>query len=147
LEGIPKSPDLEAAMRHSLLVVALLTFSSNFAFAQTIDGAAAGVRPPPAAHTEQALHSTPARQDSAAAQRSMAPYLLIGALAGGVVGFLLEEDFHDDFCTPGPGVTCSSSHDGIGVVIGAGLGALAGWIVYAVTAPGPAPSSSSPAPR
>ena len=135
-------------MRRSLLVVALLSILSVPAFAQTIGGAAAGVRPPSTVSTEPSPRFLPAPQDSSTARRHVAPYLLIGALAGGVVGFLLEDDFHDDFCTPGPGVSCSSDYDGIGVVIGAGLGALAGWIVYLITEPRtPSPEPSTPPAR
>ena len=132
-------------MRRSLLVVALISCTAVPVFAQTIDGAAAGVRRSSASSMERSPRVVAAPQDFTTARRSMAPYLLIGALAGGVVGFLLEEDFHDDFCTPGPGVSCSSDYDGIGVVIGAGLGALAGWIVYAITEPA-APSPAPPTP-
>ena len=84
-----------------------------------------------------------AMQDTAR-RRSIAPYLLVGALAGALIGAAVEADFHDDFCTPGPGVSCSSDYDGIGIVIGAGLGALAGWVIYALTSPPAAPAPSSP---
>ena len=131
-------------MRRSLLVVALIACTAVPVIAQTIDGAATGVRQSSAVSMERSPRVVAAPQDSTTARRSVAPYLLIGALAGGLVGFLLEEDFHDDFCTPGPGVSCSSDYDGIGVVIGAGLGALAGLIVYAITGPPPSSVPTSP---
>lgn len=129
-------------MRRALLVVALLTFPGPVS-AQTIDRAAAGVRASSTVSTESSPRPGLVQQESDTARRRAAPYLLVGALAGAVVGYLLEDSFHDDFCTPGPGVTCSSDYDGIGVVIGAGLGALAGWMVYVISEPRTAAASPS----
>ena len=126
----------------ALAVLPLAALSS-----QQLDRAVMGIAPRAIladAHRTPLTH--PAAQDTAGTRRSLAPYLLVGALVGGVVGLLLEQDFHDDFCTPGPGVSCSSDYDGIGVVIGAGLGMLGGWIVYALSEP-PAQPPPSPSPQ
>jgi hypothetical protein len=78
------------------------------------------------------------------ARRSVAPFLAGGALVGAMFGGLLAVSFHGSFCgPPGPGYTCSSTSLVSGAVIGAGVGVLAGWLLWALTNPAKSPSRGS----
>jgi hypothetical protein len=119
-------------------VAALLLLAASPGAAQQLAAAVVGARQPLPVDTRSAsaarygLPIVMPAQDTARG-RSVAPYLLIGALVGGVVGLVLESDFHDDFCS-GEFTSCSSDWNGIGLVIGAGVGMLGGLIIYAVSA-------------
>jgi hypothetical protein len=70
-------------------------------------------------------------------RRSIKPFLVGGAIVGAVVGGLLAASFNDSFCgEPAPGYSCSSTSPVAGAMIGAGVGLLAGWLVWALTNPG-----------
>ena len=80
------------------------------------------------------------------ARRSVVPFLVGGAPAGALVGGLLAVSFHDSFCgDPAPGYTCSSTSPAAGAVIGAGVGVLAGWLLWALTRPAESPRALAPA--
>lgn len=109
--------------------------------AQVVQRSAVGVADHPAATVvRQADRASPMRvgvADTTRSRRSALPYVLGGALAGALVGGLVAKGFDDDFCgDPQPGTTCSSTGTMGGVVIGAGVGLLAGWLVWAMTAQG-----------
>jgi hypothetical protein len=65
-------------------------------------------------------------------QRVM-PFLLGGAVLGGIIGGVMAASY--SFCSgdPQPGVYCTSTDPATGVVIGAAVGIAAGWLVWAVT--------------
>ncbi len=82
--------------------------------------------------------------DTAQSQRRhpMAPFLVGGAIVGGVLGGMLAASY-DPCGEPQPGVTCMSTSPTTGVLLGVGLGLAAGWVLWAITAPAqPAPTAS-----
>jgi hypothetical protein len=69
-------------------------------------------------------------------RRSMRPFLVGGAVVGALVGGVLATSFNDSFCgEPAPGYSCSSTSPLAGTMIGAAVGVLAGWLVWALTNP------------
>ncbi len=126
-----------------LLALALIAGLATKGGAQHAAQAAAGARhvsrPAPERPTgDLRLLSRTAATDSA--RRSAAPFLMGGALAGAVVGGLLAASFHDSFCgDAAPGYTCSSTSPAAGALIGAGVGVIAGWILWTFTKPADSP--------
>lgn len=80
------------------------------------------------------LHGVVASPDSTETRRPrLAPFAIGGIIVGGAVGALLAAT--NDFCgEPSPGYSCSSTDTGTGVVIGAGIGLLAGLLTWTVVA-------------
>jgi hypothetical protein len=77
------------------------------------------------------------------ARPSATPYVLVGAFGGALVGGLLAASFESDFCsTPSTGTTCTGNATAQGVVIGAGVGALAAWLYWSMRRPAGATSAS-----
>lgn len=71
--------------------------------------------------------------DTARRQPAKTPFLLGGLVVGGFVGGLLASSY--SFCgEPQPGVTCTSTDTATGVVIGAGIGLIAGFLAWAIAA-------------
>jgi hypothetical protein len=63
---------------------------------------------------------------------SVKPFLLGGAILGGMIGGALASSYNP--CGESqPGVYCTSTDVATGVVIGAGVGIVAGWFAWAVT--------------
>lgn len=66
-------------------------------------------------------------------RRSATPWVLGGAGVGAVVGAVLTKSFSDDFCPESrPGYACSGTSTAEGAMIGAALGAFAGWVTWSM---------------
>lgn len=71
--------------------------------------------------------------DTAETKQRAMPFLLGGAVLGGIVGGVMAASY--SFCSddPPPGVYCTSTDPATGVVIGAAVGIAVGWLAWAVT--------------
>jgi hypothetical protein len=123
-----------------LMVVVAMAGASPFAAqAQYVAHASVGVRATsPDGHDSRSRPSlgvlVPAQPEQAGSGKTT--YVVGGMLVGAITGALLASAFHSDFCgAPSPGVTCSSTSVGEGLVIGAAVGALVGWVVWSATRP------------
>lgn len=75
--------------------------------------------------------SHPIAADSLPSRRSIVPYVIGGALAGGFLGGVIGSWYSRDACSGWPSGTCTSSNSGL--AIGVGAGALVGALFWAMT--------------
>ena len=74
------------------------------------------------------------------------PFIIGGAVVGGVVGAVLAASYNLCNSDPGRGVYCSSTDPATGAIIGMGIGAAAGGLLWALIkySRGVPPAPSSP---
>ncbi|MFN2567184.1 MAG: hypothetical protein ABR499_19485, partial [Gemmatimonadaceae bacterium] len=61
------------------------------------------------------------------------PFLVGGAVVGGVVGYVMGVSFRNSFCDePRPGYSCSTTDPAVGALAGAAVGVFAGAILWTI---------------
>ncbi|MFN2563901.1 MAG: hypothetical protein ABR499_02660 [Gemmatimonadaceae bacterium] len=104
----------------------------------TVGAPHASPRPPVGPITRLPVFPDIAPADSA--RRSAIPFLVGGALAGALIGGLLAASFRSSFCDePRPGYTCSTTSPAAAALVGAGVGAFVGMILWVATRPADSP--------